>query len=548
MRHILYVFSLLLLFACSRNEKKAETRTVFRYNESSGITSLDPAFAKDQANIWACNQLYSGLLQLDDELNIKPCIAKSWEVEDHGETYIFQLRSGVYFHQHEIFGEQVSRSVRAADFIYSFNRIIDDNLASPGLWVFNNVKRKTDGWLDLSAPNDSTLIIHLKKSFPAFPGILCMQYCSVIPEEAVDNFGKDFRNHPVGTGPFCFKMWKEGIKLIFVKNDGYFEFEGGNRLPYLDAVAITFLKDKQSAFMEFVKGNLEFISGIDQSYKDEILTADGELNPDYKDRFSLIKRPFLNTEYLAFMLAPASNSLLHSGIKNKKVRQAINYGIDKDKMIRYLRNNIGIPGRYGFLPVGIPGNDTSEIDGYNYDPDRARSLLTEAGFPGGDGLDVITLSSTPEHIDICKYIQHQLQDIGITLEIDIHPPAMLKEFKAQSKLPFFRASWIADYPDAENYLSLFNSENFSPAGPNYTHYSNPAFDSLYNLSQSETDDSVRFDYYRKMDQIVMEESPVVVLYYDEVLRFVSKNVTGLGSNPVNLLDLKKVRKSREVFH
>jgi peptide/nickel transport system substrate-binding protein len=157
-------------------------------------------------------------------------------------------------------------------------------------------------------------------------------------------------------------------------------------------------------------------------------------------------------------------------------------------------------------------------------------------------LPAITLSTTADYLDICKYIQYKSGDVGIEIKIDISPPAALKEMKAQAKLPFFRASWIADYPDAENYLSLFYGKNFSPQGPNYTHFFQKDYDLLFEKAMSCTNDSVRFTYYRKLEKIIMEDSPVVVLYYDQVLRFVQNNVEGMDSDPMNLLTLKRVRK------
>jgi len=372
--------------------------------------------------------------------------------------------------------------------------------------------------------------------------ILSMQYCSVVPKEAIEHYGKDFRKFPIGTGPFKFKMWKEGVKLVFVKNHKYFEKSGMERLPYLDAVAITFLIDKQSAFLEFVKGKLDFMSGIDASYKDELLTKRGHLNPKYQNKIKLITQPYLNTEYLGILVDTNLPLVRKNPLRLKAVRQAVNYGFDRKKMMKFLRNNIGTPGNYGIVPLGLPSFDSSRKQVYDYNPDLARKLLFDAGFPNGEGLPPITLSTTADYLDLCKYIQHQLSEIGIMIKIDVNPPAALKELKAQAKLNFFRASWIADYPDAENYLSLFYSKNFCPEGPNYTHFSNYGFDKLYELSRLEENDSIRYDLYRYMDDMIMQEAPVVVLYYDQVLRFVQKNIDGLTGNPINLLTLKKVKK------
>ncbi len=543
MYKLLIFFAVGFLFlSCSHIKSKRDNRTVFKYNESAGITSLDPAFAKDQANIWACNQIFNGLVQLDDKLEIKPCIAKSWDISKNGLTYTFQLRKDVYFHNNRVFKNQKTRRVVASDFVYSFNRIVNPEIASPGAWIFNDVRHSKNDIYFFKALNDSTFRIKLKHPFPPFLSLLSMQYCSVVPYEAVKFYGKDFHRNPVGTGPFKFKMWKEGIKLVFVKNKNYFEKQGNVRLPYLDAVSITFLIDKQTAFLEFVKGKLDFISGIDASYKDEVLTYNGKLNPKYKSKFKLITQPYLNTEYLGFLVDTSLKKVKNSPLKIKAIRQAINYGLDRKKMIRYLRNNIGTPGIYGIIPKGMPSFDSTQSIAYEYNPDKARDLIIKAGFPNGKVLPEITLSTTSSYLDLCKYIQHQLNEIGLKIKIEVNPPATLREMIAQSKLTFFRASWIADYPDAENYLSLFYSKNFCPKGPNYTHFSNQKFDNLYEKAQKQINDSIRFIYYRQMNKIIINQAPVVILYYDQVLRFVQNNIYGLGTNPMNLLTLKKVKK------
>ncbi len=537
------IFFLFCLFtACTGPAANERISNVFRYNESAGISSLDPAYARDQSVIWPVNQIFNGLVQLDDRLRIRPCLAKSWEINPDGTEYRFHLRNDVYFHSDPVFQSVKGRQVKAADFIYSFNRILDPATASSGTWIFDNVSREQGGPAFI-APDDSTLVIRLKEGFPPFLSMLAMPYASVVPREAIQWYGEGFRRHPVGTGPFMFKFWKEGVRLVLVKNPDYFESEGSSRLPYLDAVSISFLSDKQSAFLDFVKGKLDFISGLDPSYKDELLTKQGRLQQKYRNTVELITQPYLNTEYLGFLVDQAIIEGKPNPLFDKRVRQAINYAFDRKKMVTYLRNNIGSPGINGIIPKGLPSFDSTKVY-YTYNIEKARQLLSEAGFPGGKGMPPVTLVSTPDYLDFCKHIQQQLTVLGVEMKIEISTPAAIKQMKAEARLPFFRASWIADYPDAENYLLMFLGRNFCPRGPNYTHFSNREFDRLYDLTLHEPADSIRFGIYRQMERLVMEEAPMVVLYYDQALRFVRKGITGLGSNPMNMLTLKRVKISR----
>ncbi|MBQ9509412.1 MAG: ABC transporter substrate-binding protein [Bacteroidales bacterium] len=534
---ILFLIAVMLLNVSCRQVYDNSDKMIFRYNESSGINSLDPAFSAGQSIIWPCNLLYNGLVDLDEQMRVVPSIAKSWTISPDGTVYTFTLRDDVYFHQTDFFPQK--RKVTADDFVYSLGRIVDGSVASPGAWIFQKVKRDSEGKPAFKALNDSTFQITLSEDFPPFLGILAMKYCSVVPKEVVEKYGKDFRTHPVGTGPFKFQIWEEGVKLVLRKNPDYFETdEEGNRLPYLDAVAITFIVDKQSVFMEFMKGSLDFMSGIDACYKDALLTKTGELNPDYADRVQLLTGPYLNTEYLGFMLKDdgQDNPLL-----KKEVRQAINYGFDREKMMRYLRNNTGYPGTSGFVPMGLSSFDTSKVKGYNYNPAKALELLAKAGYPNGKGLSPIPLSVSANYLDISQYIQHELEQIGIPVTLDVQQAAQQRQMMRNYQLPFFRGSWICDYPDPENYLSLFYSKNLQPNGSNYTHYVNPEYDKLFEKSQRCLNDSLRNLYYTQLDAMLMEDAPVVVLYYDKVLRFTSINVEGLGTNPINMLDLRRVK-------
>lgn len=539
---LLTMFPLVFLWTGCRQQQNNADKMIFHYNEASGIQSLDPAYASGQAAIWACNQLFNGLVDMDDSLHIVPAIAKSWKISEDGRTYTFILRDDVFFHQTDNYCFNGKRRVTAQDFVYSFSRILNSDVASPGAWIFQKVKRDKHDNPCFIALNDTTFQIQLQESFPPFLGILTMKYCSVVPREVVEKFGKDFRNHPVGTGPFKFQLWQEGVKLVMRRNPDYFEKdEQGQQLPYLDAVAVSFIVDKQSVFMEFMKGSLDFMSGLEACYKDALLTKEGDLNPEYAGKIKLITGPYLNTEYLGFMLKKGDKD---NPLLDKRVRQAINYGFDRTKMMKYLRNNVGYPGTAGFVPRGMASYNPKRTGGYDYDPKKAARLLVEAGYPNGKGLPPISVSVSASYADLIQYMQHELANLGIELKLDVVQAAQQRQMMRNYQLPFFRGSWIADYPDAENYMALFYSSNLQPSGSNYTHYVNPDFDKLYEASQHCSDEAMRNDYYTRMDSMMMADAPVVVLYYDKVIRFVRAEVSGMASNPVNMLDLRRVKIAR----
>ena len=554
-----WVALLLLMAGCGQRQGEDDGLAIFKYNESAGILTLDPIYAKDLPHIWACNQVFNILVAFDDQMNLVPMVAKSWDISEDGLVYTFHLRNDVRFHEDTCFYQSAlrqaqgpsrhdedkvvelvetpttngqSRIVTAQDFVYSFTRVVDKQLNSPGLWIFSSVRHDDDHYA-FTALDDTTFQIELSKPFPPLLGILSMTYASVVPHEAVEYYGNDFRSHPVGTGPFKFQYWKENVKLVFRKNPNYFECdEAGERLPYIDAVSISFLIDKQVGFLEFIKGKFDFMSGIDARYKDELLTYDGQLRKKYEDKIDLITEPYLNTEYFSFFIDP-NDPLVPD--RARALRQAVSLCIDREKMLRYLRNGIGEPGTGGMIPAGLPGH--SSTIGYGYDLKRAQRLVADNQLEGY----LLQLSTVADYADIGKFVQSQVEQIGLKCKMEVMPPATMRSMRANGSLPFFRSSWVADYPDAENYLSLFITSNFAPSGPNYTHYTNPAYDKLYDKALLCNDLQERARYYTEMDSLMMLDAPVVVLFYDEVLRFVNERVQGLGSNPTNLLDLRKIK-------
>lgn len=530
------IFCALFCMSCGKNDSESNSKSVFRYNQINPITSLDPAFARNQANMWAIETLFDCLVEVDDSLRIVPCLAKSWDISADGLHYTFHLRNDVFFHNDACFPNGKGRRMVAADVVYSFNRIIDSTTVnSPGSWIF---KGRIAPKMPFEAPNDTTFVFNLEKPFRPMLGILTMQYCSIVPKEAIDHYQKDFRKNPVGTGPFRFKKWLENQGLFLTKNENFWELDAqGTRLPYLDGVRVYFMPDRKTAYLEMMRGKLDFMSGIESSVVNELLTVDGEMQPKHLGKLQLIKTPYLNTEYFGFNMDFSNQKT--SPLSIRKVRQALNYGFDRSMMLRTLRNSMGKGASSGFTPRGLP-SFSDKVVGYDYNPDKARQLLTEAGFKNGVNLPTVKLMTNKDYLDLCTFIARQWEDLGVKTSVDVMESATLREMMTKGTSPFFRASWIADYPDAESFYTVFYSKNPSP--PNYTRFKNADFDQLYETALSENDDTKRYAIYQKMDAILIEEAPVVFLFYDESSRFARANIEGLSRNAMNLLPLKKVKK------
>lgn len=533
---LIYILPMLLLASCGGSKK---SKNIFSINQTAGVESLDPAFAKNLNIMTHTNNLYNRLIEYDDDMNVVPSLATSWTVSPDRQTYTFTIRKDVFFHDNEAFPDGKGRKMTAQDVAYSLGRIIDEKVASPGAWIFNgNVAKEKP----FEAINDSTFILRLRKPFNPIMGIISMQYCGIVAKEVVEKWGKDYRSHPCGTGAFVMNHWEEGVTITYRKNENYWEQDAqGSKLPYLDGIKTTFIDSKATEFLMFMQGDLDFMNGIDATFKDQVLSKKGELKKEFSGKIELQKHAYLNVEYLGILQEKGKTKT--EILLNKKIRQAINYGFDREKLVLYLRNGIGKAAIHGMVPPGVAGFNPEQVKGYEYNPEKAKALVesiksSHPEFIEGDQIK-ITLLTPDNYTDRCSFIASQLKEVGIDVQIEIMQPNLLREQMSNSKADFFWATWIADYPDAESYLTLFYSKNTAP--PNYTRFKNAAYDVLYEQSLTEQDQDKKLSLYNEMDKIIIEEAPCVPLFYDEVVHFIQKKVKNFKTNSLNLMSWKELR-------
>jgi peptide/nickel transport system substrate-binding protein len=454
-------------------------------------SSLDPAKIVDVHGVAVANQIFDGLVAFDAHLNVVPALAQSWSASRNGLVWTFHLRKGVQFHN--------GREMSAEDIVYSLSRLLDPAVGSRNSPLLDKVKGAaefragtTKVLEGIKAVDRYTVEVSLSEPFVPFISILGMAHTSIVPRDEVERLGPDFGTAPVGTGPFRFVRWVRGQEILLETNKHYF---GGR--PALDRVRfVIFPGGTQSVMLKaFEQGELE----------------ESPLTPDRRKEFleavmyKVIRKPTLSLLLYGF-------NLERPPFQKREVRQAFNYAIDKIRLNQEVYGGLYVVAR-GILPPGMPGY-SPEVQGYNYDPARAKTLLAEAGYTGGKNLTPMTLSTAMKLVEVreeTQIIQHDLAVLGV--QVDVQESDDWPTFRGaleQGDVQLFRYSWYADYPDPDNFLyPLFHS-----AGQrNYYRYHNPAVDKLLDDARGETDDLRRVKLYREAERLILQDAPAVMLLH-----------------------------------
>ena len=538
------LFTVLGLGGCKNVDKKSPQQ-IFHYNEDVSVTTLDPAFVRSQSENWIVSQIFNGLIDLDAQLQPVPALAKSWEISTDLLTYTFHLRSDVNFCFVDKQGKVTTRKMVASDVAYSLSRIADPATSSPGAWIFVG---KIDSQLNrvFISPNDSTFVLKLVSPAASLLGLLSTNFGYVVPKEYARLDKSYLARNPVGTGPFYVRRWEDEIKLVMRKNPHYHEKDTqGVPLPYLDAINVTFVKNKQTAFMQFAAGSYDFFNGLEGSFKDELLTDQAMLKPKYAQKMKAIITPFLNTEYVGCYLGDYPGKT--NWLKDVHLRRALFYAVDKQKLVRFFRNGLGDAGDWGVVPPILNAHEKETITEANAAWQKALAEYQQSGYAKQNNKPEIVLSTTADYLDMMVYLQETWGRLGVKIKVDIQTGGMLRQLRNDGKLMLFRGSWIADYPDAENFLACYYAPYLSPMGPNYTHFEDTQFDTLYRLieaGESGQKASLRKQYIQQANQILIDQAPVIPLYYDKSIRLIQPWVQGLENDAANRLVLKRVKISR----
>jgi peptide/nickel transport system substrate-binding protein/oligopeptide transport system substrate-binding protein len=500
------------------------TGGIYRRPLGNDPASLDPARITDYYAVAVANQIFDGLVKFDAHLNVVPALAQSWTASRDGVVWIFNLRRDVQFHN--------GRAMTAEDVVYSLSRLLDPSVGSPRSWFLDKVKGASafqDGsareLAGISAVDRYTVQISLSEPFTPFLSILGLPHTSIVPKEEVERLGAEFATAPVGTGAFRFLQWKRDQEITLEANERYFLGR-----PALDRVRFLIFPGNAvgSMIRAFEQGELEE-SPIPPERRQELLAS---------NTYTLIRKPVLSLLLFGF-------NLERPPLNQREVRQAFNYAVDKNRMNHEIQANRYVVAR-GILPPGMPGYNP-EVQGYSYDPDKAKALLAQAGHLGGKGLTPVTIGSTLKSEEIrqeSEAVQQYLTNVGVQAELAGFEdwPAFQRALE-QGETQIFRYAWYADYPDPDNFLyPLFHSQSAN----NYFRYRNPTVDALLDEARRETDDLQRVKLYRQAEQLILNDAPGVMFLHRTYEELFQPYIEGIESSALGdpYISLRKVRLKR----
>jgi peptide/nickel transport system substrate-binding protein len=506
-------------------ERASRYGGIYRINESGDVRALDPVRLNDIPSQNIANQIYELLVDYDSSMQIRPELAERWEISGNGLTYTFHLRKGVRFQDADIFPEGEGRELTAGDVKNCLDRLVASYFtdrvrgASQFYKATGSAGLKPEvaarGVSGFRVIDDHTFSISLLRPYAPFIHYLALGFCYIYPKEAVrqDSLGAPIA--PIGTGPFILRQWKQGQFLTLGRNPGYWRRDSsGDTLPYLDSVAVTFGHDERGDLEEFRKGKLSEVYRIPQNLLRLVLDADGKPSSEWR-RFRLERVPALSVQYYGMLTTVGA-------FNDRRVRQAFNYAIDREAIIRDVLEGVGgVPAVHGLVPPSVPGYDAATIRGYGYDLEKARRLMAEAGYPDGKGFPPVALqlnAGAGLAQRVAGAVQKMLgSGLGVNVSLKQLPWPQHLELLESGKSPLFRSGWIADYPDPENFLNLLYGRNIPDDGPspiNTSRYTSLKFDELFEQALATADSTERARLFHQADQVAVDDSPHLLLYYD----------------------------------
>lgn len=556
-----FLLAATLLFSC-RKTVQEDTRGVsshqggtFRIAGNLPVTTVFPLSLSNESESMIALQMHECLTRLDPvTMEVIPGLAESWERSPDGKTITFHLRPHARFCRNACFGDGPGAEITSADVLYTFEQlcsksvynyhfgtVMKGRLAGAEEFHAETAKGKHPTLHSFRIIDAHTFSVELAHPTINFLHILANPVASILSEKAVKAYGSACK---VGAGPFMYDSLSTEQTMVLVRNPDYYAADSaGCALPYLDTLKLCFYPGIEEALLQFENDAVDLLHTLPSERIRDVVEKNIQAFKSHPPKFYLDLKPEMISQYYTFNTTRAP-------FDNVKVRRAINYAIDRSRLVNtILMGQAAGEATHGITPDVFPGYDIRQINGYDFDPAKARKLLAEAGYPNGKGFPTVTVlvnSGSSRNSSVVTEIRRQLKEVlNINCDFESLPNASKFELERHGKGDIFRDAWVADYPSPENFLSLFVGDDLptdpsAPSFPNVSRYHNPVYDALYRKGRDAGSKDSSYAWLLRAEQVLVNDAPLIPLWYESTYRLISTRIKGFQTNPMRYYDLTKV--------
>ena len=542
------------LSSCKDNSKLShKSGGTFVIAENFSIGSIYPISITNKVEVLIAGQIHESLFRLDPKtLEVVPGLAEKWDLSKDGKTITLHLVKGAHFQDDKCYSSGKGPEITTKDVKftiehlatkteenYQFSSILKDRLVG----VNDFFDKKSNAISGIKIIDDYTIVLELVNPSLSFLKLLANPSAAIINETAFKAYGKDLKT---GAGPFMYDVSSSPEKLVLIKNPNYFRKDSlGFALPYLDTVIVQIMPSIENGLSSFENGKIDLINTLPSLRVKDVVEKNIKEFVGRPPKSLLHREPEMLSQFYVF-------NTKQKPFDNTAVRQAINYAIDREKLVDNVLQGQAIgPAVYGITPNTFEGYDIKKIKGYSLDIDKAKKLLSDAGYANGKGFPEVRIlinSGNSRNSSVAVEIQKQLKEhLNINVSFESLPNIQKDELQIHGKSDIYRSAWVADYSSPESFLSLFVGDGVpadasAASFPNTSRYQNPSYDLYFKKGRDSNIKDSSFVNFMRAEQILMDDAVIIPLWYEGSYRLLSNNVKGLNLNPMHYCDLTKTYK------
>lgn len=556
---ILLLVSSLAFYSCkdgansSNDNHSDKSGGTFVMAENIEIGSLYPVSVTNQVEALVVAQLHESLVRLDAKtLEVIPGLAQKWEISPDGKTITFHLTKGAHFQDDKCYKDGKGPEITSKDVLFSltnictktsdnyqFNTLLKGRLAGADDFF----EKKTQSVSGIKIIDDYTFSLELVNPSLSFLKLLANPAAAIINETALKAYGNNLKT---GAGPFMYDVTSNKDKIVLLKNPNYFlKDSAGYTLPYLDTVVVLVAPSIEDGLSMFENEQIDLINTLPSLRVKEVVEKNIKEFISHPPKSLLQREPEMLSQFYVF-------NTKQKPFDNVKVRQAINYAIDREKLVDNVLQGQAIGAAiHGITPNTFTGYDIKKINGFSLDIEKAKKLLSESGFPNGKGFPEVRIlvnSGNSRNSSVAVEIQKQLkQNLNINVNFESLPNVQKYDLQMHGKGDVFRDAWVADFSSPESFLSLFigdavPADTSAASYPNTSRYQNATYDLNFKKGRDSNNKDSSYAYFMRAEQTLMDDAVIIPLWYEGSYRLLTNKVKGLHLNAMRYYDLTKTYK------